>query len=298
MAPFTTQRKTHLFDLPFEILRMIALQLDVATFYIWPLTCKKLLTVAKDRQTIFHHLQHLPGLREGFETMSTPLLWGQFRKRAAESLCGAGVLADIKSYTASYTYRCNSGSSRYKVSKPVFSFALPAMIAMADDLGIIRVFILDDRGIRLIAELHPPSVKLRDSFAAVVLKMAFSNNNDLAVLYKHLEQTKEVSPFYHRTKPGPLMVVIYWRRLSPHGDISYLVPEYEPAEIPGFEETECISLAVAPNGNLCLGWLDLNLDGRTHFWFVLHRSRKPSRGTFPNIVHLFVFFKTHDARNP
>lgn len=296
MAPLTKQRKTNLLDLPFDILQLIALYLNVATFYIWPLVCKKLLHAANDRRIILYHLQHLPGLRQGFETMSTPQLWTRFRTQAAKSLCGAGVLADIKSYASSSTYRCNSGSSRYKVSKPVFSFALPALIAMADDLGIIRIFILDDRGIRLTAELHPPSVELGGSFDAVVLKMAFSSSNDLAVLYQPLNQTQEVSPFYQRTTPVPLMVVIYRPRLSSHGDISYSVEEYEPVEVPGPEETECISLAVAPNGNVCVGWLDTSLGGRTHFWLVLHKFRKPSLGTSPNIVHLFAFPKTHDAR--
>lgn len=53
---------------------------------------------AKARRIILHHLQNLPGLRLGLEHISTSQLWKLFRRRAAESLCGAGVLADIKSY--------------------------------------------------------------------------------------------------------------------------------------------------------------------------------------------------------
>lgn len=275
------QRKAHLLDLPFEILQSIAWHLDVATFYVWLTTCKKLMFAAKDRRIILHHLRQLPGLRLGFETMSTLQLWDLFRKRAAESLCGAGALADIKSYASSHTHSCHPGSSRYKVSKPVFSFTSPAQIAMADDRGIVRVFTLDDHGVRLTSELHPPTVDLSNPPDVAVLKMAFSSNNDLAVLYQPLEPTKilEASPFYQRAEPAPLVVAVFRHQLSLTGDISYSTEEHEPAEIPGHDETECISLALAPNGNVCMGWLGPNLGERTHFWLILNKFREPTTGT-------------------
>ena len=275
------QRKTHLLDLPLEMLQSIARRLDVATFYVWLLTCKKLMFAAKDRRIILDHLQQLPGLRLRFETMSTVQLWDLFRKRAAESLCGAGALADIKSYVSSHTHPCHPGSSRCKVSKPVFSFTSPAQIAMADDRGIVRVFTLDDRGVRLTSELHPPTVDLSNPTDVAVLKMTFSRNNDLVVLYQPLEPTKilEASPFYRRTEPVILVVAVFRHQLSLTGDISYSTDEHEPAEIPVHDETECISLALAPNGNVCIGWRGLDLGERTHFWLILKKSREPATGT-------------------
>lgn len=294
-----TQMKTYLLDLPVEILQLIAWHMDVATFYTSLLTCKKFMDAAKARRIILRHVQHLPGLRLGFEHMSTLQLWDLFRKRAAESLCGAGVLADIKSYAPTQSgvrshpqgsrpgeqpkrkYRCDAGSNGYKVSKPAFSLALPAQVAMADDLGVIRVFKLDDRGIRLSSELHPQPLNFSDPCDVAVLKMAFSSGNDLAILYQPLEPTKvlEPSPFYQRANPVPLMVVVYRPRLSPSGDISYSVEEHELTEIPCHTGTECVSLAVAPNRNVCVGWRGHNLLERTDFWLIVSSSRKPPKGT-------------------
>lgn len=67
---------------------------------------------AKARPTILHHLQNLPGLRLGLEHLSTVQLLGIFRKRAAQGLCGAGVLADIKSYVSTHSEWSNSQGSR------------------------------------------------------------------------------------------------------------------------------------------------------------------------------------------
>lgn len=280
------QGKIHLLDLPFEILQLIAWHLDVATFYIWLPTCKKLMHASKDRRIIVHQLRDLPGLLLDCTTMSTLQLWDLFRKRAAESLCGAGVLADIKSYTSSHIYRRKPGSGRLRLNKPVFSLASPPQIAMADDFGIVRVFTLDDRGIRLTSELHPTSelhassANLDEPHDMAVLKMAFSSSNGLAVLYRLSEPTKtlDVSPFYQRGQPVPLVVVIYLPKLSPTGEISYSTEEYEPILIPDRDGAECISLAVAPNGNVCLGWIGLNLSERTHFWIVSNKFRNASIG--------------------
>lgn len=292
------QGKIELLDLPFETLQLIAWHLDVATFYTWLLTCKRFMHVAKARRIILHHLQNLPGLRKGLERMPTLQLWDLFRRRAAESLCGAGVFADIKSYVSTQfsiqsdsrgsgpgeqperKYRSNVDPKRYKVSKPVFSLTRPAQVALADDLGIIRVFRLDDPGIRLTSEVHPPSDVFGDSCDVVVLMMAFSIRNDLAVLYQPLEQIKipNSSPFYQQSRPAPLTIVVYPHRHSGPGDFYYSAEEYEPVQIPRHGETECISMAMARNGSVCLGWLGLNSGDRTHFWLILNDSEESTIG--------------------
>lgn len=287
-------RESYLLELPLEILQLIFWHLDVATVYTSLLTCKKFVQAATSRRVILRHLQNLPGLRLGFEHMSTSQLWNLFRKRAAESLCGAGVLADIKSYASTQCGGSSSPSDRstlepqkfeyrcYKVSQPIFSLALPAQVAMADDLGVIRVFKLDDRGVRLTCEILPQPLNLYDLCDTAVLKMAFSSNNDLAILYQPLQPIKvlEPSPFSHRiNNPVPLVVVVYRHQLSPTGDITYTVDEYDATQIPWHTGTECVNFALAPNGNACVGWRGHNLLERTDFWLILSNTRKRPKGT-------------------
>ena len=88
-------------DLPVELLQKIAFHLDVATFYISFLLCRKFTWAVTDRLTILHHLENLPGVRQDWEPFTTQQLLKHFRKRAADSLCGAGLLANIKFYTPS-----------------------------------------------------------------------------------------------------------------------------------------------------------------------------------------------------
>lgn len=106
------REKKHLLDLPLELLQLIALHLDVATFFTSLLTCKRFMDAANARPTILRHLQNIPGLRLGLEHLSTLRLFQLFRKRAAEGLCGAGVLANIKSYVSTQSEWSNSQGSR------------------------------------------------------------------------------------------------------------------------------------------------------------------------------------------
>lgn len=165
---------------------------------------------------------------------------------------------------------------------------------MADDRGIIRVFKLDDQRIRLASELHPQSLNPSDQRGMAVLKMAFSTNHDLAVVYKSLEQTKvlEVSPFYRRAKSVPLMIVVYRCMLSPTGDIYYSVEEHETTEVRCPPGTECVGLAVAPNGNVCVGWQSHLLHERTDFWLIVSSSIAPSKGT-SQILFVFSYLLKH-----
>lgn len=161
---------------------------------------------------------------------------------------------------------------------------------MADDLGIIRVFQLDDQRIRLASELDLQSLGSSGQCGVAVLKMAFSTSQDLAVLYKSLEPTKvsEPSPFYRRAKSVPLMIVVYRPRLSPTGEVCYSIEEHGTTEIRSPPGTECVGLAVAPNGNVCVGWQSHLSHDRTDFWLIVSNSKEPSGGTFRASCSFFL----------
>jgi hypothetical protein len=299
------QGKIFLLDLPLEILQLVAWHLDVATFYASLLTCKRFMDVAQSKPIILRHLKNLPGLRLGLEHQSTLILLKAFRKRAAESLCGAGILADVKSYASTH---CglqsewagaldtrlaghpkpkgagNAEPKRCKASKPVLSLGLPAQIAMANDLGIIRVFQLDDRRVRLTSELFHQSLDPDDKCGLAVLKMAFSSTHDLAVLYQPLGQTKdsEPSPFVQSTRLVSLMVAIYRSRLSSTGDVCYSVDEHETTDIIALPRATCVGFALAPNGNVCIAWQSELENSRTELWLLARASKEIGTCWFSN----------------
>lgn len=164
---------------------------------------------------------------------------------------------------------------------------------MADDLGIIRVFQLDDQRIRLASELGLPSLGPSDQCGMAVLKMAFSTSKDLAVLYKPSEPTKvsEPSPFHRRAKSVPMMIVVYHHRLSSTGEVCYSIDEHETTEVSSPPGTECVGLAIAPNGNVCVGWQSHLLHERTDFWLVVSNSKEHSGGTFRASCSFFSTFQ-------
>ncbi len=276
-------RRRHILDLPIEILQLIAWHMDVATFYTSLLTCKKFMDAATARATILHHLENLPGLRIGLEDRPTVELLLMFRQRAAQTLIGAGVLADVKSYTSTRRgweperstaqgtqprrdihkrikyVDATAGRPRYKISKPVFSSASPAHIAMADDRAIVRVFRLDDRHVRLVSELHPPSLNPGEECDVAVVKMAFSSNHDLAVVYRAMNQTEDpqVSPFYRIHEHIPLTIINFQHSLSPTGEFYYSVNDDNTMEIPSPLGSDCVACAVSPTGTVCL-WVQRN----------------------------------------
>lgn len=315
-AHLRAQEKLFLLDLPLEILQLVAWHFDVTTFYISLLTCKKFMEIANSKRLILHHLKNHPGLIVGLEHQSTSYLLTMFRKRAADSLCGAGILADVKSYASTH---CglqtewtgalgtslaehpklkgagNAELKRCKVSKPVFSLGPPAQIAMANDLGIIRVFQLGDRRVRLASELFHQSLDPNDKCGLAVLQMAFSSTHDLAVLYQPLVQTKDSkpSPFYQSTQLVSLIVVIYRSKLSPTGEVCYSIDEQETTDIIALPHAACVGLALAPNGNVCIAWQSELENAKTELWLLARVSNET--GTSPNPNSSPVPYEMYDS---
>ncbi|KAL6718316.1 hypothetical protein ACLMJK_004405 [Lecanora helva] len=233
-----------LLSLPPEVLQTITRHMDASTFFVSLLTCKHLFKAADCRPNVIKHLYNLPGLRLGLDEISTTDLLLHFRKRAAESGCAAGALADIALY---------GQTSRTSLRNAAFSPANPAnpgtqaQLATVHDGGIIHVYDLGKHQVRLKAELHIRPED-GDDRRMQVARMAFApGSRDLAVLYRHVPSIQSSSmevyklvTFHHlaaRTKGS-----FYDSHQQETKDLKVLT-----AEVP-------VGLALANNGYACIAW--------------------------------------------
>lgn len=162
----------------------------------------------------------------------------------------------------------------------MFSSTAPVQIAVADDLGIIRTFQLDGEHIRPMSELRLSSVEQYGAQHLVVLRMAFSCKAELAVLYKPVPP-EPVSAPYERDRCVTVILVIYRLKVS-STEYLYSVKESDIAEIRSPPRMECVSLALAPNRSVCVGWHSRNLDASTVFWLVFRDPAELRNGTSKN----------------
>ena len=112
MVDCSIQPNSRLLRLPIEIFQTITWYLDAGTFFSSLLTCKRFLDAAMSKTLLLHHIQNIPGLRLGLEELETTELFEKFSMRAAESSCGANVLADVTRYAP---------TSKTPVTNAVFS---------------------------------------------------------------------------------------------------------------------------------------------------------------------------------
>jgi hypothetical protein len=88
-----------LIDLPPEILIIILDQLDPSSFAIAIRTCNTFRNSAlQNGKILLKNLRRIPGVKEGLDELTKPELFTLFRRRAAQSLLGVGVLYDRKTY--------------------------------------------------------------------------------------------------------------------------------------------------------------------------------------------------------
>ncbi len=258
-----------LLDLPLEILQLITWHMDTSTFYTSLLTCKKFLHAAECRQNILRHLLRLPGLRLGLHDVSTPQLLSIFRKRAAMSLCGAGVLADIKRYAPI--------PSNVSLGKAVFSAGYPAHLAIAQNFHIVHIYDLNYTSVRLKTELQsifPHSSAVNDEYD--VVKMAFSSTRDLAILYKPKVPVgmPANSPFVKniKTVTNVLKLVTFHYTYSHAKGHFYSNDQQESRDIECDIDYVPVGLGIAVNGNACISFKPPGIqsrDGGTELWLVL-----------------------------
>ncbi len=251
-----------LLHLPAEILQTIAWHMDPATFFVSLLTCKTMYNAASYRLNTLRQLHSIPGLRLGLEDLTTSELLLQFRKRAAASLCGAGVLANVTRYVPR--------DSISGFSKTVFSSGTPAQFATADGSAIVKIYELTADHVRLKAELQiQPREDAGNHEIMEVLKMAFSSTRDLAVLYSYKKAPKMVSPFVDegetRTKRTLRLVTFHYCYSGMKGHF-YSTDEQEATDVSQDLGFEPAGLALASNGNFCISWTSSDIDKHPELW--------------------------------
>ena len=253
-----------LLHLPPEILQAIAWHMDPGTFFVSLLTCKTIYDAAKDRRNLLRHLHSIPGLRLGLDDLSTADLLMRFRKRAAASLCGAAVLADIARYAPA--------DNNSQISKSVFSagtHGTPAQLATVYESMFVRIYELTADHVRLKAELRIISREDVGHPDLEVLKIAFSSTRDLAVLYRHRRAPTDVSPFVDeeptQAKCTLRLVTFHYYYTGMRGYF-YSSEEQETTDISqdvGFVPT---GLALASNGNFCISWTSCDIEKHPEVW--------------------------------
>ena len=186
------EEESPLLSLPSEILQYILVNMDSATYFISLLSCRTVYEAAQSRRVVLHHLNRLPGLRLGLENLDSLNLFESFRKRAAESLSGAGVLADITTY--------ESSDDLVNISRTIFSPGESPLMATAYERGQVSIYELrlTKPRIRLMSELRTETCfdeEFQCNYAMEIGKMAFSHEGDLAVLCRTKTAEEAPSPF-------------------------------------------------------------------------------------------------------
>ena len=250
------QQTSALLNLPIEIFQTITWHMDIGTFFISLLTCKFFLAAAQSRPNLHRHIGSLPGLKLGFDSITTPDLLLQFRRRAAESGCAAGVLSDLTLY---------GPASRIPLSKTVFSPACPGQpgtvpqLATVDEDGAIQIYDLGKHHIRHKAELQIKPTEDNNGRRIEIQKMAFSpESQDLAVLYRsyittcHFECRKQTE----FSDPGePTYRLVTFRRLhAKTKKYFYSSSQQGTRNINVSNDDTPVGLALASNGYACIAW--------------------------------------------
>ena len=258
-----------LLKLPLEVLQTITWYMDVGTFFASLFTCKQFLKAAKCRPNVIRHLYSLPGLRLGLEDTSTPDLFLRFRKRAAESGCAAGVLADITRYRQ---------TSRISLSNAAFSPANPsqlgsqAHLATVHDGGIIQVYDLGQH-VRLKAELHIRPEDGDDRRMEVVRVSFAPKSRDIAILYHHVPCVDKSGVRMELQDRGSPCARVYklvtFHHLSARTKgFFYNSHQQETRDIKAMDDEIPIGLALAANGNACIAWKNQLLQYTTNLTLI------------------------------
>ena len=243
------QQTSSLLKLPIEVFQTITWHMDTGTFFISLLTCKFFLAAAQSRPNLHRHIGGLPGLKLGFDSITTPDLLLQFRRRAAESGWAAGVLSDLTLYAP---------ASRIPLSNAVFSPTCPsqpgtvAQLATAHEGGAIQIYDLGKHHVRHKAELQIEPPEDENGCRIEIHKMAFSpESQDLAVLYKSYKYT--MPEFFDLGDPTYRLATFH-RLHAKTKKYFYSSSQQETRDIDNHNDDTPVGLALASNGNACISW--------------------------------------------
>ena len=243
-----------LLRLPNELLQIISTHMDAGTFFASLLTSKRFLEVALSRSLLFHHLNRIPGLTLGLNDLPTPDLLVLFRKRAAQSGCAAGVLANV----TKYTHQRGLSSAVFIPSDPSQPGHVAQMVTIQSD-GILQIYDLPEDYVRRRIELHIRPEGGRPSTRFEILKITFSpGSRDLAVLYRQRECSQNRLPFPKRTafarEAEVYRLVTFHRCFAETLGYFYDSSLQETRDIIEYDDQTPVGLALASNGNACISW--------------------------------------------
>lgn len=237
-----TKPPSRLLELPPEVLQTTMYHMDPETFYISLLSCKTLFQMAKSsRRNLLCQLSRLLGLKLGLDTISLDELFLRFRRRAAESLCGASVRANV--------YKHQGLPS---LATAIFSPGSSHLAVASTEGGpTISIYKLTKDDVKREVELHLPEYQRRQ-----VVKMAFSRSSDLAVLCRSASETLESILPEDGVSPTLIMYLVVFHYLYAEQK-GYFYSDFamEVREIAHFNDVEPVGLAMAKEGLVGITWV-------------------------------------------
>ena len=243
-----------LLRLPNELLQIISKNMDAGTFLASFLASKRFLEVALSRPLLFHHLNRIPGLTLGLTDLPTPDLLVFFRKRAAQSGCAAGVLANV----TKYAHQRGMGSAVFIPSDPSQPGHVAQLVTIQSD-GVLQIYDLAEDYVRRRVELHIRPEGGCPSTRFEILKVTFSPaSRDLAVLYRQRDHSQNRLPFPKGTtfaRETEVYKLVTFRRCFAE-TLGYFYDSslQETRDIIESEDQTPVGLALASNGNACISW--------------------------------------------
>ncbi|KAL8793390.1 MAG: hypothetical protein Q9195_003976 [Heterodermia aff. obscurata] len=233
-----------LLNLPPEILQLVLFHADTGALLASLTSCKKVFDAAKAKHVVLQHMNRMPGLRLGLADLDSKTLFDTFRQRAAKSLYAAGVLGHLTVYASSDDCISMKTSALFQ--------GKPTLLATAHGHGEVRIYELTEK---LDAEFQRP-------YQMDVLRMAFSNDRDLAVLCRPMQPKVEATPFTDSNDQSPkvtmhtLKLVTFHRCHAKTKGHFYASDQQEIRDITYFPNQEPVGLALASKGNACITWRD------------------------------------------
>lgn len=247
-------QESALLRLPNELLQIIAKHMDAGTFFASLLTSKRFLEVALSRSLLLHHLNRIPGLSLGLRDLPASALLFLFRKRAAQSGCAAGALANV----TMYAHQPGMSNATFIPSDPSQPGNVAQLVTIQWD-GMLHIYDLAENSVRRRFELHIRPEGDCSNTRFEVLKVSFSSSSrDVAVLYRQREPSQSASPNPKRIasarEPELYRLVTFYRCFAKNLGYFYDSFLQETRDIQEPEDQIPVGLALASNGNACIAW--------------------------------------------
>ncbi|CAF9933789.1 hypothetical protein IMSHALPRED_009479 [Imshaugia aleurites] len=200
--------------------------------------------------------------------LPTPDLLIHFRKRAAQSACAAGALANV----TKYAHQTGMSSAVFIPSDPSQPGNLSQLVTTRWD-GILQIYDLAEDHVRSRVELHIKPEGACSSTRVEILKMSLSpTSRDLAVLYRQKEHPQNASPSIKNmvsARDSEIYRLVTFHRCFAK-TLGYFYDSYlqETRDIKKPKNQIPVSLALASNGNACIVWKSFDRLNKTKICVV------------------------------